>query len=225
MTAPPAVQRPSWVELIRHRAASDSWAIDGTRPPADGRARASAVLILLADDPAGTGPDVVLLERASTMRRHAGQIAFPGGAADPDDANVTATAVREAQEEIGLDPGSVETIGILSAVYVAPSGYLVSPVLAYWRSPHPIRAVDVAEVAAVHTVALARLAAPEVRFTVRGPSGYVGPAFDVDGLFVWGFTALVLDHVLRLGGWERPWNAARHRPIPSSALPPSAIAP
>lgn len=193
--------------------------------PEDGSARASAVLVLLgagaplvARSPQGAGDlnsvDVVLLERASTLRRHAGQVAFPGGAADRADADAAATALREAQEEIGLNPGSVQVLAALPTLYIPPSGYVVTPVLAYWESRHDVGLLDSAEVAAVHSVAVADLADPAARFSVRSDSGYTGPAFDIDGLFVWGFTASVLDQVLDLGGWSRNWDAQRFREIP-----------
>src|SRR5215475_14446530 len=73
--------------------------------PEDG-GRPSAVLILLADD-RPSGPDVLLLQRAADMRNHAGQPAFPGGGADETDSDAVATALREANEEVGLDPATV----------------------------------------------------------------------------------------------------------------------
>ena len=90
--------------------------------------------------------------------------------------------------------------------------------LGWWRSPHPVRVVDVAEVAAVERVPLSRLVDPEHRVTVRHPSGWVGPAFDTGSLLVWGFTAGVLDALLRLGGWERPWDRARTRALDPAVL-------
>ena len=74
--------------------------------------------------------------------------------------------------------------------------------------------VDPAEVARVVRVPLAELLDPAHRFTVTHPSGYVGPAFDVDGLFVWGFTAGLLARVLALAGLERPWDTGDRRPLP-----------
>ena len=71
-----------------------------------------------------------------------------------------------------------------------------------------------AEVSAVAVVDVAELVEPSHRFTVRHPSGYRGPGFAAGGLFVWGFTAGVLDAVLRMGGWEQPWDAAVLRPLP-----------
>ena len=64
-------------------------------------------------------------------------------------------------------------------------------------------------VAAVERISVSELADPETRVTVRGPSGYLGPAFRVKGLLIWGFTAVLVDRLLALAGWERPWDTAR----------------
>jgi 8-oxo-dGTP pyrophosphatase MutT (NUDIX family) len=174
-------------------------------PPADGRR--SAVLILLADD--AQGPDVLLTERASTLRAHAGQVSFPGGRTDPTDADAVATALREAEEETGLSPAGVVPLAVLPDLFIPPTGYVVTPVLGYWADPTAVHAVDPGETAAVVRVPLAELADPRRRFQVRHPSGYIGPAFHVVGLVVWGFTGGLLSTLLRLGGWERPWDATR----------------
>jgi 8-oxo-dGTP pyrophosphatase MutT (NUDIX family) len=183
-------------------------------PPTGGRA--SAVLMLFGDGPAG--PEVLLIERASTMRSHAGQPAFPGGATDPEDNGPVATALREAAEEVGLDPASVTVLSPLPALWLPPSGFVVTPVLAWWHAPHPVEPRDAAEVAAVVRVPVAHLVEPANRMQVRHPSGYVGPAFDVAGLLVWGFTAGLLDKVLAVAGWERPWDRSRLRPLPAEAV-------
>lgn len=185
------------------------------RPPESG-GRASAVLILLGEGP--NGPDLVLIERATTMRSHAGQPAFPGGASDPGDEGAVGTALREAAEEVGLDPTSVRILARLPALWLPPSGFVVTPVLAWWHNPHPVTAVDPAEVATVTRVPLAELAEPANRMRVRHPSGYVGPAFDVRGMLVWGFTGALVDQVVALGGWERPWDPDRIADLPAEAI-------
>ena len=182
----------------------------GIVPPADGRR--SAVLILLGGDdagPDGDGPDVLLTERASTLRSHAGQVSFPGGRTDPTDADAVATALREAEEETGLVPSGVVPVAVLPDLFIPPTGYVVTPVLAHWVDPTAVHAVDPGETAAVVRVPLAELADPRNRLQVRHPSGYVGPAFVVAGLLVWGFTGGLLAALLHLGGWERPWDATR----------------
>ncbi len=186
-------------------------------PPADGSGRHSAVLILFASPDADGGSDsadVLLIQRSATMRSHAGQVAFPGGATDPQDASATATALREATEEVGLHADTVDVLAELPALWLPPSGFVVTPVIGYWRSPHPVGVVDEAEVARVHRVPVSELIRPANRFMVRHPSGWTGPGFAVDGLFVWGFTAGLLDRLLRLAGWEQPWDRQLSRPLP-----------
>ena len=185
------------------------------QPPETG-GRHAAVLVLFG---AGkNGPDVLLIERAHTMRQHAGQPAFPGGALDPEDGDPAAggpvaAALREAGEEVGLDPASVAVLGVLPALWLPPSGFVVHPVVAWWRDPHPVRVVDEAEVAAVVRVPVAELVDPVRRLQVTHPSGWVGPAFEVGELVVWGFTAGLLSTLLELGGWTVPWDRTRHRPL------------
>jgi 8-oxo-dGTP pyrophosphatase MutT (NUDIX family) len=175
-------------------------------PPDEG-GRASAVLVLFGEGP--DGPDLLLIERAATLRSHAGQPAFPGGAQDPEDDGPVAAALREATEEVGLDPSTVEVLGILPALWLPPSNFVVHPVVAWWHSPHPVDVVDEGEVAAVVRVPLSELTDPENRFRVVHPSGFTGPAFQVRGLMVWGFTAGLLAGILTLAGWERPWDPSR----------------
>jgi 8-oxo-dGTP pyrophosphatase MutT (NUDIX family) len=179
-------------------------------PPADGRR--SAVLILIGHDP-DHGPDVLLTERASTLRSHAGQVSFPGGRTDPDDRDAVATALREAEEETGLVPAGVVPLAVLPDLFIPPTGYVVAPVVAHWADPTAVHAVDASETATVVRVPLQVLAEPGNRFQVRHPSGYIGPAFSVAGLVVWGFTGGLLSALLHLGGWERPWDASRVRDL------------
>jgi 8-oxo-dGTP pyrophosphatase MutT (NUDIX family) len=150
------------------------------------------------------------------MRTHAGQVAFPGGAADPDDADIAATALREAQEEVGLDPQSVTVLASLPQLWIPVSDFLVTPVLAWWHEPHPVAATAPAEVAHVARLPIEDLANPENRLRVRHPSGFTGPAFQVHGMLVWGFTAGVISALLELGGWAKPWDANRVEMLPSS---------
>ena len=180
-------------------------------PPEQG-GRPSAILILLGEGP--MGPDVLLIERAGQLRAHAGQPAFPGGSVDPGDDGPVGAALREAVEETGLDLRGVLVFGTLPALYLPPSGFVVTPVLAWWREPSPVGVVDSVEVAAVHRVPVAELVDPAARVRVRHPSGYVGPAFTVRGMTVWGFTGGLLDRLIRLAGWERPWDPRRIAELP-----------
>ncbi|GEL18416.1 NUDIX hydrolase [Pseudonocardia asaccharolytica] len=174
-------------------------------PPAGGRR--AAVLMLFAE---GNGtPDVLLMERAADLRNHPGQVAFPGGSIDQTDPGPVAAALREAEEETGLDPTGVVPLTRLPELFIPPSGFVVTPVLAHWERPTQVRAVDPAETARVVRVPIEELADPANRLTVHHPSGFVGPAFNVAGLLVWGFTGGILSALLQLGGWERPWDPSR----------------
>ncbi|GAB3594423.1 CoA pyrophosphatase [Angustibacter peucedani] len=185
-------------------------------PPDDG-GRPSAVLMLFGTDDDGE-PDVLLTQRADSMRSHAGQVSFPGGSVDDDDAGPVAAALREAVEETGLRADGVDVLGELPSLFLPPSGFVVTPVLAWWRSPSPVAAVDPAEVARVVRVPLRELLDPDLRVTARHPSGYLGPAFTVRGLFVWGFTAGLLSRVLALAGLEQPWHRDRVVDLPADVL-------
>jgi 8-oxo-dGTP pyrophosphatase MutT (NUDIX family) len=190
-------------------------------PPDEG-GRASAILILFgpgenAREPVPShGPvgDVLLIERAHDMRSHPRQVAFPGGAVDPDDDGPVAAALREAMEETGLEPAGVDVVTTLPPLFLPPSGFVVTPVLAWWREPSAVSVVDPREVASVHRVPLRELLDPANRMQVTHPSGYVGAAFRVSGLLVWGFTAGLLDRLLRLAGWEQPWDRDRFEELP-----------
>jgi 8-oxo-dGTP pyrophosphatase MutT (NUDIX family) len=180
-------------------------------PPDDG-VRESAVLILFGEGPAG--PDLLLIERAHDLRSHAGQPAFPGGGIDAEDLDAVAAALREAQEETGLDPAGVDVVTTLPALWIPVSGHSVTPVVGWWRNPSPVRVVDPGEVASVHRVPLSDLVNPANRVRVQHPSGHIGAAFQVRGLLVWGFTAGLLDRMLHLAGWEQPWDASRIVDLP-----------
>lgn len=214
---------PEWAERLISRVSS-ARAQDFTRipTPASG-GRASAVLVLLGEEPA-RGPDVLVLQRAATMRNHAGQPAFPGGAAEPGDADPAATALREAQEEVDLDPGSVTVLAELPRLWIPVSDYVVTPVLAWWHRPHDVHARQPAEVAHVARLPIAELVDPANRLRVRHPSGWVGPAFEVRGMLVWGFTAGILAALLDMGGWARPWPEDRIEELPPTAPPPAPSA-
>lgn len=180
--------------------------------PTDGQGRHSAVLLCFGEGL--DGPDVLLIERAARMRAHAGQPAFPGGALDPQDADAVAAALREAVEETGLDPAGVVPFGTMPDLWLPVSDFVVTPVVAWWRDPSPVRAADPREVAHVARVSIAALVDPANRARVRHPSGYVGPCFTVGGMLVWGFTAGILDALLTRTGWSRPWDASRIIDLP-----------
>jgi 8-oxo-dGTP pyrophosphatase MutT (NUDIX family) len=200
---------PAWLHpLLAGIRDFDPAALSRRRIPPHSGGRRAAVLMLFGEDQAH-GPDVLLVERARTLRNHAGQVAFPGGGAEAGDTDAVATALREAQEEAGVEPAGVAPLALLPQLYVPPSGFVVTPVLAYWEQPVAVRPVDPAETATVVRVPIAALAEPAHRITVRHPSGLTGPAFTVAGLLVWGFTGGLLSALLDRGGWARRWDATR----------------
>jgi 8-oxo-dGTP pyrophosphatase MutT (NUDIX family) len=215
---------PDWWQPLRGRLSTAGSELFGPLAPPPEGGRPAAVLILIGDGADGVpGPDVLLLQRAADLRNHAGQPAFPGGAAEPDDPDLAATALREAAEEVGLDPATVDVLAVLPPLWIAVSGFVVTPVLAWWRSPHPVHPRQPAEVARVARVPVAELVDPDNRLRVAHPTGSVGPAFRVRGMLVWGFTAGVLSALLRLAGWAGPWRdtaepvalpVAGDRPVP-----------
>ncbi|MFI7213711.1 NUDIX hydrolase [Micromonospora maritima] len=214
---------PAWFDPLLGRLGS-ARAEDFTRiVTPDSGGRESAVLVLLGEEP-DAGPDVLVLQRAATLRNHAGQPAFPGGAADPEDADARATALREANEEVGLDPGSVTVLAELPRLWIPVSDFVVTPVLAWWHDPHPVHPREPAEVAHVARLPVAELVDPENRMRVRHPSGWIGPAFSVRGMLVWGFTAGVIDTLLQMGGWSRPWPRSRVVDLPPVGATPAPSA-
>lgn len=202
----PASSPPVWFNRL-------VTAIDGLRPGDFSRfpappesARPSAVLMLFGEGP--SGPDLLLTLRASTMRAHSGQPAFPGGALQDEDEGVTQCALRETQEEVGVDPTSVTVAAELPPLWVPVTGFMVTPILGWWHRPGPVLPQE-SEVAEVHRVPVSELADPANRVRVRHPSGYIGPGFDVAGMLVWGFTGGLVDALITMGGWQQPWLPGR----------------
>lgn len=207
---------PEWLEPVARASETlEPHQLSRFLPPDTG-GRQSAVLVLFGDGP--KGPELLLLERAGTLRSHAGQPSFPGGALDPEDGDPAEggpvrAALREAEEETGLDPSGVQVFGVLPRLYIPVSDFVVTPVLGWWRAPSPVGPVDEAETARVFAVPVADLADPANRAMAKHPSGHIGPAFRVQGALVWGFTAGVIDRILHYSGWERPWDRARQVPL------------
>lgn len=201
------------------------------RLPVGDDARRAAVLILFgvlddlrsdhdAQDAAVSADlDVLLLARATTLRSHPGQIAFPGGRVEAGDDGPAATALREAREETGLDTAGVEVLGALGDVPLARSAHLVTPVLGWWRRPSPVGVVDAAESADVFRAPVADLLDPANRGATvlrAGGQEWRGPAFRVRGGGVlWGFTAMLLNGIFDGLGWTEPWDPGRELSLPS----------
>jgi 8-oxo-dGTP pyrophosphatase MutT (NUDIX family) len=200
----PGGPAPAWLRELA--AAAETMEIHPQLMPPPTGGRESAVLILFGDGPGG--PDLLLIQRSEGLRLHAGQPAFPGGTIDAGDGGPVGAALREAVEEVGLDPGGVDVVGTLPEVFIPRTGFRVIPVLAWWRRPSAVAPVDLGEVAAVERVSVAELADPGARLMVRVRDGRVTPAFRVRGMLIWGFTAALVDRLLAMGGWEKPWDVS-----------------
>ncbi|GAA4174607.1 CoA pyrophosphatase [Gryllotalpicola koreensis] len=224
---------PARAQLAALAASSSSGeAFAHLRPPIGAEGRAAAVLMLFgeldrvpSERPAEASVvsrdlDVLLVERASSLRAHPGQIAFPGGRIDPGDGGPVDAALREAHEETGLDVTGVEVLGPLGVVPLERSQHLVTPVLGWWASPSPVRVVDEAECAAVFRTPVAELLDPGNRgVTVirRDRQEWRGPAFliqtDAGERTLWGFTAMLLDALFDGLGWTEAWDERRELPL------------
>jgi 8-oxo-dGTP pyrophosphatase MutT (NUDIX family) len=170
----------------------------GWRPghyPEDARVAAALMLIY----PGERGPSIPLTVRASGLARHAGQISLPGGAADLGE-TLAETAVREAQEEIGIDPASVDVLGELTPVWVLVSGFTLHPVVAVTHE-RPAFVPATGEVAEILEVSLEDLRdASRIRRGTRVREGVAVeyPYFDLLGHQVWGATAMILGEFICL---------------------------
>ena len=199
---------PAWLRDLADSAGQMAVPAGLRPPPAGGRHSAILILFGMELEPA-SGPDLLLVQRSESLRRHAGQPAFPGGVIDPGDDGPVGAALREAGEEAGVEASGVEVVGVLPDLFISRTGYRVSPVIGWWRRPSAVAPGDPAEIAAVERVAVAELADPAHRLMVRYPNNGAGLAFRAGSMLVWGFTAFVIGQLLIAGGWERPWDTSR----------------
>jgi 8-oxo-dGTP pyrophosphatase MutT (NUDIX family) len=167
-------------------------------PSSGGTARPASVLVLLYPDDRGDAR-VVLIERASHDGHHSGEVSFPGGKAEPGDSDADATAIREAEEEVGLDvvAADVRIVGRLETFWIPVSDFRVTPILAVAAQPPSMRP-DPREVARIIQPRVAHfLPSAPIRLVERTIDGWPlrYGAYDVDGLSVWGATARTLSQL------------------------------
>jgi 8-oxo-dGTP pyrophosphatase MutT (NUDIX family) len=176
-------------------ASSDRYVRDFPRVPGDD-ARAAAILILLF--PENESIHTVFMQRPDYDGVHGGQISFPGGKREPEDTDEIQTALREAHEETGIDPGHVEVIGTLTPLFIPVSNMVVAPVIG-WAKAKPIFNYKPEEVLFLIDADLKRLMDPSIiktkLFNVRGQSINI-KYFDYDSNTIWGATAMMLHELL-----------------------------
>ena len=171
--------------------------LEGQHP----HARKAAVLIALFQQEGE--PYLAFIRRASTLRSHSGEIAFPGGGVDPTDSSPIETALREAQEEIGLHPGRVEVLGVMPPVFTVVSNYLITPVVCLLPQGLGPLQLQVEEVAEVIVLPVRGLADPGIAHTEEWTRGDVARTvyfYDYGSYRIWGATARMLNALLELMG-------------------------
>lgn len=154
-------------------------------------------MLVLVEERDGGDATIVYTRRPEDMRSHPGQISFPGGRVDPGE-TVEQAAVREAHEEVALDPSAVEILGRLPAFFIPPSRFWLQPVVAHWTRPHDLVPAE-AEVAAVIHAPLSRLLDPDCWHVVGLSTAGWSWAWDLgDDHLLWGATAIVTAVLLGL---------------------------
>jgi len=173
---------------------------DRTLDPPSGITEINQAAVLMLLFPRKGKLSTVFIRRPSFMKFHAGQIALPGGQFEPEDKNLTETALREAAEEIGINSGQVEIIGRLSTLYVRISNFSIHPFIG-WSSVVPSFHLDTNEVADIHIISVDDLLNPEILQdrkveTSHGLNEF--PGFHLDDIFIWGATAMILSEFIEV---------------------------
>lgn len=168
-------------------------------PPANPKARKGAVLALFY--PVEETPHLALIQRPEYEGVHGGQISFPGGKVEAGDKSLLDTALREATEEVGIDPGQVKVIGPMTEVYVLASNFLVYPFLAYTQQ-RPDFLVDPHEVDELLEVPFHQFMDEErvLEKVIRSVRGFdlKAPYYDVADRVLWGATAMMISEIAAL---------------------------
>ncbi len=210
---------PEWLRPVEQGARSITvHELTRFMPPEDSDPRRGAVLMLFGEGE--RGPDLLLTERAHHMRSHPGQVSFPGGSIDPGETPRRA-ALREAHEETGVDPDGVDVFAELPELWLPPSNFAVTPLLAWWRDPSPVSVHSPDEVHAVYRVPIVELTDPTHRVAVRHPSGWVGPGFLIGegkDVICWGFTAGIISRLFEHLGWTGELSDLPELELPSYML-------
>ena len=193
-----------------HRGQRDRGAVTGAR-------RDAAVLVLFSG-PAGRArraalpddADLLVTVRASTLRHHAGQAAFPGGAADPGDDGPVHTALREATRGDRHRRDRLQPLATLERMFIPPSGFHVVPgarLLRRSRAGRRRRRGRDRDRRAGPGARVRQSGEPDRWCTARRtPAAFAGPAFLLNEMLVWGFTGQVISAMLDVAGWAQPWN-------------------
>jgi 8-oxo-dGTP pyrophosphatase MutT (NUDIX family) len=173
------------------------------RPVAAPGDRLAAVLALVIREPV---PSLLFTERSKALRRHAGEVSFPGGLLEPGDPDLAATALRETEEEIGLDRSAPELLGALPPVHTTVSGILVTPFVGTVATL-PTLGVSDGEIVRILTSPLRTLTEVErVKDYERdGGRRWRGWVYEIDGATIWGATGLMLHRLLEIVRKEAGW--------------------
>jgi 8-oxo-dGTP pyrophosphatase MutT (NUDIX family) len=175
--------------------------VDWRRFSLDAPATAKKSAVLLLFYPEASGVYFPLIKRPSYPGAHSGQVSFPGGKVEPSDPDLVYTALREAEEEIGIDAGKVEVVGRLTDLYIPTSNFLVSPILGFLNET-PRFVPEAREVDRIIPTAMSMIGHPQIRQRTLVPIGegrhLETPYFALDGEVVWGATAMILSELLQL---------------------------
>jgi 8-oxo-dGTP pyrophosphatase MutT (NUDIX family) len=165
-------------------------------PPPGITPRIGAVLIALYPD--GDDLRVILTVRSEELANHRGEVSLPGGGIDPGDLDLVGTALRECHEELGLDPTTIQIVGLMAPIYITPSNFQITPVIGHMSALPALQPND-AEVSLVISATLRDLLDPTtVIVEPRVLRGYdvMVPYFAIAGHKVWGATALILSELV-----------------------------
>ena len=181
--------RPIWLDPVLARV--EHAQSDDTVPDITSVLRPAAVLVLFIDDP--KGPLLLLTERAVKLRNYPSNLVFPGGAVEPRDNGPVATALREANEEVGIDPDSVNIIAVLSPIALPATGFVVTAVVGWCSRLELTRAVNSDEVAAMVQLPLDEFSGTSIRVERVGAKDGARSPMSIDGTAVGAMTAAVID--------------------------------